>query len=380
MNDVPLVAPDSLARRLAAGEHLTLLDTRSATAHAAFPFEAPAGARLVNLPGDALLADPAGAAAGLGRPAAAGAIVAFCSRGNSSRDVARALRRAGYDAASLEGGVLRWSERIVATPVAGGEALAHGAALIQLRRLGKGCLGYAVIGGGRALVVDAGRDVEPALAAVRGLGARVARVLDTHLHADHVSGGPALARATRVPYGLPPGDAAGITFDAEPVNDGATWQLDGVEVRAIHTPGHTDGSTSYLVGGRFLLTGDTLFVAGIGRPDLSGQGERLARVLHRTLTDVVARLPDDVVVLPAHIATPRELGPAGVACARLGDLKARTLAALPRDPDAFARAVLAALPPQPPNYESIRAANRGAVPSDPAELEFGPNRCAVPGV
>lgn len=377
MTDIPTVTPDALAQRLDAGESVLILDTRSAGAHASFPFDATRPVRMQNLPADLFMHDVAAGVAALPPREQAGPIVAFCSRGNSSKAVVRALLEAGYRAQSLEGGIMRWSERVLATPVPGSETLGGDAALLQFRRLGKGCLGYAVVAGGRALLVDVGRNVEAALSAVEARGAKVVRVLDTHLHADHISGGPAVARETGAAYGLPPADGKDVAFRFEPVTNDASWRIDGVEVRAIHTPGHTDGSTSYLVGGRYLLTGDTLFVAGVGRPDLSGQGERLARVLHATLTGTIAGLPDQLQVLPAHIAGAQEIGSAGVASARLGDLKRSTLRDLPKEADDFARAILAALPEQPPNYEKIRAANRGVLEDDPSELEFGPNRCAV---
>lgn len=376
---LPALTPEVLAREIAAGERLLIIDTRSTRAHVSFPFDAARPVKLMNLPAEVFLRDVEQGLAALPRPDQAGRVVAFCSRGNSAQAVVRTLLDAGYDAQNLAGGIMGWSEQVYPTVVPGSEAMGKDAALVQLRRLGKGCLGYAVIVGGQALLVDVGRNLEAALRYVTERRARVARVLDTHLHADHISGGPTVARETGAAYHLPAADGKEVSYTFEPVTDGASWRVDGVEVRAIHTPGHTDGSTSYLVGGRYLLTGDTLFVTGVGRPDLSGQGERLARVLHGTLTGKLATMPDDIVILPAHLASSKEIGSAGVASARLGDLKRSTLSGLPADADAFARAILAALPEQPPNYEKIRAANRGVPVQEPSELEFGPNRCAVTG-
>ncbi|MBI4542793.1 MAG: MBL fold metallo-hydrolase [Gemmatimonadetes bacterium] len=376
---VPTISPQSLERRIAAGEPLLLLDTRDPATHAGFPFDAPRPVEPLNLPYDRFLQDIDGGLAGLPAPGTAGPIVCFCYRGETAAPIVRALRAAGYEAENLEGGMLGWSELVVPTVVPGSDALGAEAALLQLRRLGKGCLGYALVAGDAALLVDVGRNVESALAAVAQRGAKIARVADTHLHADHISGGPEVARETGAPYALPPADATDVRHAFEPVGDGDVWRVGAVQVRALHTPGHTDGSTSYLVGDRFLLTGDTLFVAGVGRPDLSGQGERLARVLHRTLTATIPALGDRVEILPAHISSAAEVGAAGVASARLGDLKRTTLSGLSADADVFSRSLLAALPEQPPNSDRIRAANRGVPTADPSELEYGPNRCAVTG-
>ena len=378
MEPVPLVTPRALDELLAAGEDVLLLDTRTETARRDFPLETRTPATQVHLPYRRLLVEAEVGMPTLPPPERAGRVVAFCERGNTSAEAVRVLRAAGYRADSLDGGLLAWSEQIVGTAVPDSTSLGADAALFQFRRLGKGCLSYVLVAGREALVVDAGRNVSAVLAAVGERGARISRVADTHLHADHLSGGPALARETGAVYALPQGDAGAVAVPHVPVQDGEIWRFGGVAVRALHTPGHTDGSTCYLVADRFLLTGDTLFVKGIGRPDLSGQGERLARVLHRTLTATVAALPDRLEVLPAHLAGPGELSGAGVASARLGALKRETLSRLPADADAFARSVLASLPEQPPNFGRIRLANRaGRADEDPAELEFGPNRCAV---
>jgi glyoxylase-like metal-dependent hydrolase (beta-lactamase superfamily II) len=376
---MPSIVAAQLHDQIASGGEMLLLDVRDPDTCRSFPFEPPRPVPTRNIPYQEFLQDIEGGLRELPSPDEAGRIVCFCYRGVTAVGVVQALRAAGYRAENLEGGMRAWAELVVAAEVPGSKALDGETALLQLRRLGKGCLGYALVSRGEALLVDVGRNVEAALEAVAERGARVVRVADTHLHADHISGGPAVARETGAEYVLPPADGKDVALKYQPVTDGTVWRVGGVEVRALHTPGHTDGSTSYLVGGRYLLTGDTLFVTGVGRPDLSGQGERLARVLHRTLTTTLMALPDRVEVLPAHISGRAEIGSEGVAAASLAELKRTTLARLSRDPDTFARDLLAALPAQPPNYETIRAANRGVAVEDPSELEYGPNRCAVTG-
>ncbi len=378
MDTTALVTPKALDGQIASGDAPLLVDIRSDESRRAFALETRAAARQLHLPYRRLLAELEAGPRELPPPELAGRVVVICDRGETSMDAARALRAAGYLAFSLAGGVRAWSQLVVPIVVPGSEWLGGGAELIQFRRLGKGCLGYALVAGDDALAVDAGRDIEMLLAQVAERGARITRAADTHLHADHVSGGPAVARESGSAYCLPAADAKGARTRFEPVRHGDVWSVGRIAVRAIHTPGHTEGSTSYLVGDRFLLTGDTLFVRGIGRPDLSGQGARLARLLHRTLTDTLAALPDSVEILPAHIGAADEVSADGVAAARLGDVRRSTLSRLPADADEFAGAVLGALPEQPPNFERIRVANRlGRTDEDPAELEFGPNRCAV---
>jgi glyoxylase-like metal-dependent hydrolase (beta-lactamase superfamily II) len=232
------------------------------------------------------------------------------------------------------------------------------------------------------VVVDPARDVEVYERLVAERGARIVRVLETHVQADHVSGGPALAARAGVPYSVA-GENGELRHPAEPMRDGETFRLGGPggggpEVRAWATPGHTPGSTSYLVDGRYLLSGDTLFVGGVGRPDLGGHAEAWARDLFRTLRRLAA-LPGDTVVLPAHYAGPGEIGPDGVVAARLADL-GRTVPELSLDQAAFVRHVVAAVRPPPAAYADIVGVNRGLAPPDPervTEWELGKNECAV---
>jgi glyoxylase-like metal-dependent hydrolase (beta-lactamase superfamily II) len=152
-------------------------------------------------------------------------------------------------------------------------------------------------------------------------------------------------------------------------------------VSPIVTPGHTPGSTCYLVDRRWLLSGDTIFVNGIGRPDLGGYVDAWGRALFRTLHGgVLGTLPDDVVVLPAHFASPGELGPDGVVARRLGDIRAASPElALPTE-EAFVEAMRRAVKPPPEVYRQIIAANLSAesVPEEKAsEWELGKNQCAA---
>jgi len=141
----------------------------------------------------------------------------------------------------------------------------------QVQRRAKGCLGY-VVGSkevGEAVVVDATRQTDQFKVAAQDAGLSIARVLDTHVHADHISGSPTLADEVGVPYHL--GDAArerGVEYEYDPLPDGDVIEVGDVEIEALHTPGHTSEMMNYLVDGELLLTGDTLFVDSVGRTEL----------------------------------------------------------------------------------------------------------------
>jgi glyoxylase-like metal-dependent hydrolase (beta-lactamase superfamily II) len=156
-------------------------------------------------------------------------------------------------------------------------------------------------------------------------------------------------------------------------------KLELLPIVPIGTPGHTPGSTSLLVADALLLTGDTLFVDDVGRPDLGGQAAAWARDLHRTLHERLEPLGDGVVVLPAHASGLAAAGPDGTVTGTLGNLRRRNRA-MRLNVDAFVLEAEHAAGSAPPEYERIRAINLGretAAEAELTELELGKNQCAL---
>jgi glyoxylase-like metal-dependent hydrolase (beta-lactamase superfamily II) len=214
------------------------------------------------------------------------------------------------------------------------------------------------------------------------------QVLDTHVHADHVSGGSSLAQRAGVPYFVAAGSAFELKQPVTPLEDGERLRLGGeqgvdLEVRIISTPGHTPGSTSYLVGGRYLLTGDTLFVASVGRPDLGGHVVEWGQALFQTLRTRIGPLSDDTVILPAHYGGVAEVGPEGSVWGRLGELR-RTVPELQIPTmEEFVEAVRGGVKAPPRSYDEIIKVNLGLQAGDPekiSEWELGKNQCAASAV
>jgi len=257
--------------------------------------------------------------------------------------------------------------------------------LWQVNRRGKGCLSYVVASGAEAVVVDPSRDAPWYEAFVSRRGSRIIRVLDTHVHADHVSGGPELARRAGVPYTVCAGEGFELRHEVVPAGDGERIRVGGdegvdLEVRVIRTPGHTPGSMSYLVGDAHLLTGDTLFVASVGRPDLGGHVDEWGRALFESLHSRLGDLPDDIVILPAHYGALGEIGTDGLVSGVLGELRRGVPEMAIPTAEAFVEAVRGAVKEPPPAYAEIIEVNLGAKTASPErveEWELGKNQCAV---
>lgn len=352
-----------LLARLDAGEPILLLDVRNEEEYAGWKLEARRAVETVHVPYFEFLEDPDAAS----RVPRDRELVVVCAHGGSSEYVAGVLSQAGIPAKNLSGGMLAYGAHLepVKLPLAADESGRF--AIWQVNRRGKGCLSYLVVAHGEAVVVDPSRHAQWYEAFARERGARIVRVLDTHVHADHVSGGPGLARRLGVPYGA----------DGQPIRVGG---CDGasIEVVVMSTPGHTPGSTCFLVEGRYLLTGDTLFVASVGRPDLGGHVVEWGRELFATLRRLAA-LPGDTRVLPAHYASLGEVSPDGVVWGRVDELR-RTVPELQiPTAAAFVEALRGAVAEPPAAYAEIVRVNLGAEASDEqiSEWELGKNQCAA---
>ena len=306
-------------------------------------------------------------------------VLVVCAKEGSSIMIAEMLANAGLSVGYLVGGMKSWSEYL--EPIKVGD-LTGGGELYQFVRLGKGCLSYMVLSEGEAAIIDAVRFTEIFTKFAEEKNVKITHVFDTHLHADHISGGRHIAAETGATYYLPPKDAEEVVFDYTPLVDGTTVQIgtSKIDVGALYSPGHTIGSTSFIIDGRYLLTGDILFVDSIGRPHLAGLVEEWVGDLRETLYKRYRELPGDLIVLPAHFMIIEELNENGTVAKRLGDLFKENHGLNIEDEATFRSIVTDHLPQQPNAYQEIRQVNMGKntpTPEEQTEMEVGPNRCAV---
>ncbi len=302
-------------------------------------------------------------------------VVTVCASGNRSALAAEVLSRAGRRVANLAGGMVAWGGAYDSVTIE-----LDGLRVVQIRRRGKGCLSYLVGTGGEAFAVDPSTDLGIYLDLADEHGWRISRVFDTHLHADHLSGARRLADATGASLHLNSADSFGFPY--RPLADGDRFELPGAVtfgVAAMHAPGHTRGSTAFLVGEDVILSSDTLFVDGVGRPDLADEAEAFAHDLYDTVQRKLLTRREDSLVLPAHYGDSVEVRPDRPVGATLGELRAG-LEVLGLDEDAFVAWASGSVSARPPNYVAIVQANMGrpsAPLADLRALELGPNRCSV---
>jgi glyoxylase-like metal-dependent hydrolase (beta-lactamase superfamily II) len=373
---VKQMSSQELADKVLKGERLFILDVRNTDEFADWKIEGK-GIAIINEPYFNLLDGVDDMVNKLPKDEP---IIAVCAKGGSSEYIGEMLIEAGFENIySLNGGMKAWSEYLEPVKIAN---LKDGGSLYQFVRLGKGCLSYLVASGGEAAIIDAARmiDVYKDFAAKNDLSIKY--TLDTHLHADHISGGKALADAVGATYYLPPKDAEEVTFAYEPLVEGHEISIgqSRINVQPLYSPGHTIGSTSFIVDEKYLLSGDILFVESIGRPDLAGKAEDWVADLRDTLYKRYKELSEELIVLPAHFSHITEMDATGAVKANLGTLYKVNNGLQVNDEGEFRKMVTENLPPQPNSYQEIRQMNMGKLQADEEkqrEMEIGPNRCAV---
>ena len=377
---LPQIAPQELAERLDHGEPLQVLDVRAtekvAAGHvmlgSALDFRAMPNSKLLALSSlDGLGLDPR-------RP-----VAVICNRGNSSKQSTAFLRERGYEAFSVTGGMAAWEMIYVARRLAPTPSLAH---VVQLDRLGKGALSYVLVSDGDAVVVDPGRHLARYDALLTELSATPAAVVDTHMHADYLSGARAAAARWQVPYfvhdddAVSPYDGTPGRFSHQALSDGDTIVFGRALLRAVHVPGHTLGSVALLADDSLVLTGDFLFVRSVGRPDLGGQADAWAKLLWQSLERARREWSGDLLVLPGHYSSEDERRADRAVAARFDVIAATNAAAAIQDEREFLGWVAKHQMTPPPAYRTIKQANLGLVDvldADADMLESGPNQCAV---
>lgn len=374
------ITPERLRQHLV-DDAVTLVDTRDPESYESWHI--PGSVNVPFTPGDDVDADVLLEDVGTSED---DSIVTICAKGISSYEFADTLGEAGIDDVHVvQDGMEGWSRvyTVASVPTA-----VPSLEIFQIQRVAKGCLGY-VIGSphtGEAVVVDPTRHTNEFKRIAEDDGMTITHVLDTHIHADHISGGRELADEVGATYHLPAGARErDVSYDFAPLERNEVLTIGDLELKAIYTPGHTGEFMSVLVAADAILTGDTLFVDGVGRTELEfgEEGAREgARQLYESIHGSILNLPDSIAVLPGHVDTeePEVLASTG-APFHTPIKRVRTeVPILRQDKAAFIEQIGRADSETPPNYEEVIAINAGNASPDEeeaSELELGPNRCAA---
>jgi glyoxylase-like metal-dependent hydrolase (beta-lactamase superfamily II) len=330
-------------------------------------------------------------------------IVAFCARGNRSMSAAKMLSKHGYRVKSVEGGLVGWNTVYDVTLVTDKDSPID---IWQIRRISKGCISYLVASSHNknAIAIDATCEVDNIISNILSENRlKLTKVIDTHMHADHLSGSTRLAKKYGSVIYLSSLEEYNTKNNTHGLNLHLISNGDAVKIdeeyilEAIHTPGHTNGSISLKIQKKidnvvedgnysikknqnknlYIFVGDTIFVNGIGRPDLHNKTEEFARMLFKTYHQKILNLPKETIVLPAHYSDPFEHEKPIYETIKSIH---QNIDLLSVSEDEFVKFVTDNIPPRPTNYEKITLANKQMISCDEIEqkdIESGPNACGI---
>ena len=372
MKQVKEISPAALLYRLKNGYSPLLLDVRNEEDFISWKLDAIKNQ--VNIPYIDFIEDPEGS---LKKIPEADDIVVLCAKGGASDYVASILRSKGIPTVNVAGGMKAWGALYIHSVI----WVEGGASVTQFNRVGKGCLSYMIASNGEAAVIDPSRHYEQYIAHAISNNIKITHVFDTHLHADHLSGGSRLAQSVGARYYAGGADMKGAEISFTPIEEGAAFAIGGesLNVVSLASPGHTPGSTSFFFADKALFTGDTLFISSMGRPDLGGHAEEWAGDLWKT-THKYRRFGDSVIAAPSHTAGLSEYDAKWRVMRTLGELRRANHLLTIHDEAVFIKAAISHLPAEPAEYQKMRNANLGREKPDEQTMEqweLGKNRCAL---
>ena len=304
-----------------------------------------------------------------------------CSKEGSAKYVSEILAKSGFkDVAYLEAGIKSWGNVLVPKLVNPGE----GYAFYQCIRPGKASCSYALIYKGEMFVFESTRNIDFYKNFAKKQNTRTTRLFQTHLQADFITGDRQLSQDTGAEVMVNEIDYAGAEFKYTPIKDGETVtfsQAGGPVIEVIHTPGHTPGSTSYLIDSKYMLTGDTVFITSVGRPDLGGKVEEWAKMLFDTLKNKISNMDDNLLIFPTHYIDWGEANEEYIFTKTLKEIKERNahIYGIEKEEE-FIKFIKDNMREQPESYARIREFNKGLLEVSPDEqeiLDIGKHECAA---
>lgn len=369
--------PEKLFDRLVSKENFLLLDVRNETEFGRFKIEGPYPFDMMNLSYIDFMEweDESVKKVPGNKP-----ISIVCAKEGSAKYVGEILAGHGFENIEyLLGGIKTWGNML--TPVRINQDGDY--ELYQFIRPGKASCSYGLIKGKEMMVFDPAKNISAYQDFAQKAGAAITKTFETHRQADYISGSFGLNQNAGAEIMAPEPDFGPAKFAYTPVKDGDiyTFSENGPQVKVIHTPGHTPGSTSYLIDEKFLISGDSVFIHSIGRPDLGGQAEDWAKMLFDTIQNKVLKWDDEIIVLPGHYMDWKEADHRLAFAASLGKIKGVNADIYNIDNEnSFIAYIKENMRTQPEEYAKIREINANLAEADDEArdiLDLGKNECAA---
>lgn len=361
------------------GHDFTLLDVRNNEEFGRFKVEGPYLSKMINVPYIEFIELEEESVAKVEVPKDE-SIRIVCAKEGSAKFVAEILVNNGWtDVRYLEGGIKTWGNMLAPKLVAS----QNDYKLYQFIRPGKASCSYGLIYDGEMAVFDPSRNTEFYQGFAAENGCRLVKTFETHLQADYISGSRQLSSNAGAQIIGHENDFQGAAFDYKALDDQEVFRFSngGPEIKAIHMPGHTPGSTAYLIDNQYMVTGDTVFILSIGRPDLGGKAEEWAKLLYKTLKTKIAELSDDLIILPGHYIDWSEANAQQMFVDTLGSIKHKNSDIYGIQEEAeFVEFIKDNMREQPAEYAKIRQVNAGLLAVDDEDqeiMDLGKNECAA---
>lgn len=307
------------------------------------------------------------------------AVRIVCAKEGSAKYVGEILVKHGFeDVRYLTGGIKTWGNLLVPKLV----KKEDGYSLYQFIRPGKASCSYGLCSGNEMMLFDPSRNIEFYLDFAKGKNCTIIKTFETHLQADYISGSRMIAEQTGATFWGNDGDFKGTKAGHTALVNGATHTFSSgdTKVEVVFTPGHTPGSTSFIINDTFMISGDMVFIQSLGRPDLGGKAVEWAVLLYESMLNV-KKLDKNLLVLPGHYMDWNEATDDLLFCMDLGHVIERNKDVYSiSSEDAFIKYIQDNMRKQPDEYALIRLANGNLEQYDPEkqeELDLGKNECAA---
>lgn len=378
MSSLKSYSADDLFSFLTQKEDMIVLDVRNEEDFGRFSVEGPFPFDMVNVPYFDFMEEEDASVAKVSHDKP---VKVVCAKEGSAQYVGEILMNHGFkDVAFLTGGIKTWGNMLTPKRI---NPESDDYALYQFIRPAKASCNYGLLYKGEMVNFDPSRNYDFYHSFADSQNVKIVRTFETHLQADYISGSKKIADVTGAEIMANVGDFKDASFQYSGVKDGESYSVggDGPEIKVLHSPGHTPGSTSYIIDDKYFITGDTVFILSVGRPDLGGKAEEWSVMLFDTLTNKVQNLDKKLKVLPGHFMEWNEANDSLLFVENLGEVIHRNAGVFKiATPENFTQYIKDNMRKSPEIYGEIRKVNVGWLDVDMNEadiMDLGKNECVA---